>query len=103
MVESYIQQLVDYLKKNLAKGYTLESLKWALISQDYSRSEVSRAIKLTNEELAKKAPKIKEKPTIKVEREPILQELEEERKKILEKAKEKIRGLLKNLKEIFRS
>jgi len=98
-MESYIQQLVNYLKRNLSKGYTLESLKWALISQGYSRSEVNRAIKLTNEELAREAPKLKEKPVIKVEREPILQELEKQDEKI----QDKIKNFWKNLKEFFKS
>jgi len=79
-MENYIRRLVDYIKKNLAKGYTIESLKWALINQGYSRSEVNRAIRLTNEELAKQAPKIKEKPIIKVHREPIFEETEPKKK-----------------------
>jgi len=99
MAESYIRQLVNYLKKNLSKGYTLESLKWALISQGYSRSEVNRAIKITNKELAKSAPKLKEKPVIKVEREPILQELEKKEEGFFDKLK----IFWKNLKEIFKS
>lgn len=63
----YITQLVNYLKKNLKKGYTLESLKWALINQGYSKTTVDRAIELTNKELAKEAPILKEKPVIKYE------------------------------------
>lgn len=66
----YIQQLADYIKKNLSKGYTSEALKWALISQGYSRAEIDRAIKLANEQLAASAPKMVEKPVIKVEVEP---------------------------------
>ncbi len=61
------RKLVNYLKKNLGKGYTLDSLKWALINQGYSRTEVSRAIEEFNKELAKKAPILKEKPVIKYE------------------------------------
>jgi lipid II:glycine glycyltransferase (peptidoglycan interpeptide bridge formation enzyme) len=65
--ETYLKKLVDYLKKNLKKGYTLESLKWGLIGQGYSRTAVERAIDELNKELAKKAPVLKEKPTIKYE------------------------------------
>jgi len=75
--ENYIQQLVNYLKRNLAKGYTIESLKWALINQGYSRSSVNKAIQLTNEQLALKAPKLKEKPIIKYE---IVTDKEEKKK-----------------------
>jgi len=72
--QGYIRQLINYIKKNLSKGYTLESLKWALINQGYPRMEVDRAIKITNEELAKEAPKFVEKPIIKVETEPQVEE-----------------------------
>ena len=60
-----IDDLVSYLKKNLKKGYTAESLRWALVSQGYSRTEVERAIKKTNEKLASEAPILKTKPEIK--------------------------------------
>lgn len=63
--ENYLQQLADYIKKNLAKGYTLESLKIALESQDYSKISIERAIELVNEQLAASAPLMKEKPVIK--------------------------------------
>jgi hypothetical protein len=63
MVE-YLEKLVNYIKKNLKKGYTEESLKWALINQGYTRSIVERAISEVNKELSKKAPILKEKPII---------------------------------------
>ena len=59
------EELVSYIKKNLRKGYTLDSLKWALIGQGYSKTSVERAIEELNKELAKKAPILKEKPVIK--------------------------------------
>ena len=76
MVEGYLKNLVDYLKKNLSKGYTTDSLRWALISQGHSRTDIEKAVKLANEELAKLAPKFIEKPIIKVERIPISEEEE---------------------------
>ncbi len=89
MVEGYMKKLVDYIKKNLAKGYTIEALKWALVSQGYSRTEVDKAIKITNEELAKKAPKIKEKPIIKFKREPVIEpETKPEKKSFWKKLQE---------------
>ena len=93
MVEGYMKTLVTYIKKNLSKGYTVDSLKWSLISQGYSRTEVDRAIKLTNEELAKSAPKIKEKPIIKFQREAI----SGERRQALERGK----GFLGKLRDFF--
>jgi len=65
MPEPYIQQLANYIKKNLVKGYTVDSLKLALENQEYSKLSIERAIKLANKQLAEKAPTMKEKPVIK--------------------------------------
>ncbi|MEM0465243.1 MAG: hypothetical protein QXW97_00910 [Candidatus Pacearchaeota archaeon] len=62
--KDYLQQLADYIKKNLAKGYTLDALRFSLLSQGYSRLSVDNAIKIANEQLAAEVPKIKEKPQI---------------------------------------
>ena len=67
VIVDYKRKIVNYLKKNLSKGYTQDSLKWALISQGYSRPVVEKAIEQTNKELAEKAPILKEKPRIKYE------------------------------------
>ena len=58
------RKLVEYFKKNLAKGYTSDALKFALINQGYSRTIVERAIQQTTKELSEKAPILKEKPKI---------------------------------------
>jgi len=42
--------LVSYLRKNLSKGYKLQNLKWALINEGYSKTEVDKAIKQVNSE-----------------------------------------------------
>ncbi len=60
----YKQQLVDYFKKNLKKGYTADSLKFSLTSQGYSRVAVDQALTEANKLLAEKAPLFKEKPVI---------------------------------------
>jgi phage tail protein X len=67
MPEDYKKNLVEYIKKNLKKGYTLDALKWALINQGYSRVAVEAAIIQANKELAATAPVLKEKPVIKYE------------------------------------
>lgn len=64
---AYKRKIVEYLKKNLAKGYIMEALKWALVKQGYSKVLVDEAIRITNKELAEKAPILKEKPVIKYE------------------------------------
>ena len=77
----HLRRLVDYLKKNLVKGYTVDSLKWALIKQGYSRTEVYKAVEMAHQELAQEAPILKEKPTIKYE------VLNEENQPVAEEAK----------------
>lgn len=59
------QQLANYIKKNLVKGYTADALKYSLLSQGYGRTSVEKAIQLANQQLAEQAPKMKEKPRIK--------------------------------------
>ena len=67
MAEEYKRKLINYFKRNLSKGYTSDSLKFALMSQGYSRAIVEAAIEQANKELAEKAPVLKEKPVIKYE------------------------------------
>ena len=71
---SYMAQLVLYIKKNIAKGYPAESLKWALLSQGYSRGEIGRAITRANQDMAKEVPILKEKPIIKIETIPVIED-----------------------------
>ena len=59
-----IQQLANYIKKNINKGYTLDSLRFSLITQGYSKISVDNAIEKFNKELANEIPPIKEKPQI---------------------------------------
>ena len=61
------RKLVEYFTKNLKKGYTLDSLKYSLLTQGYSKSIVEMALKDAHKELAEKAPVLKIKPVIKYE------------------------------------
>lgn len=65
--EDYVQKLVDYLKRNLKKGYTLDSLRWALVKQGHSKLEVEKSIKRVEDELSHEAPVLQTKPEIKYE------------------------------------
>ncbi|MFA4952912.1 MAG: hypothetical protein WC584_01700 [Candidatus Pacearchaeota archaeon] len=67
MASSTRNQLIEYFKKNISKGYSSETLKWALIKQGYSRVEIDRANEEAHKELSKTAPVLKEKPKIKYE------------------------------------
>ncbi len=60
----YVGELSEYIKKNLKKGYTKESLKWALVNQGHSKLEVEKAINKAEDDLAKEAPVLKTKPEI---------------------------------------
>ena len=83
MIEKdYVDELKNYIKKNLKKGYTKESLRWALINQGHSKIEVEKAIKKVDEEMASKAPVLNSKPEIKYEVvEPKIKETTNEVKK----------------------
>ncbi len=63
----YKKKLTEYFKKNLKKGYTQDSLKWALVNQGYSRVIIEEAMIEANKELSEEAPVIREKPVIKYE------------------------------------
>jgi len=63
----YRKNVVEYFKKNLLKGYTSKTLKWALINQGYSSYVVKAALEKAQKEMAQKAPILKEKPKIKYE------------------------------------
>lgn len=60
----YVGELSVYIKKNLRKGYTTESLKWALVNQGHSKIEVDKAVKKAEDELSREAPVLKTKPQI---------------------------------------
>ncbi|MAE49583.1 hypothetical protein CMI48_02015 [Candidatus Pacearchaeota archaeon] len=61
---TYLTDLAVYIKKNLKKGYTKDSLRVALLNQGHSRTEIERAFKRVDEELADQAPVLKTKPRI---------------------------------------
>jgi len=59
-----MDELISYIRRNLKKGYTKESLRWALVNQGYSKMEVERAINRVDRQLANEAPILKTKPEI---------------------------------------
>lgn len=62
--KSQNQQIADYFKKNLAKGYTPDALKFSLLKQGYSKTSVEKAYETASRQQAHTAPKMVEKPTI---------------------------------------
>ncbi len=69
-MENRRRNLIEHTKKNISKGYSKESLKWALVDQGHSKSEVKEILEIANKELEKEKPKSvekKEAPKIKHE------------------------------------
>lgn len=65
MVENtYKTKLVEYAKRNLKKGYPIDTLRIALINQGYMRTMVDESLKEAIKQMAAEAPIIKEKPEI---------------------------------------
>jgi len=78
---NYQDQLVNYIKKNLKKGYTKESLKWALVNQGNSKIQIDNAFRRAEEEMARQAPILKTKPKITYELiEPKIEDIKVEKK-----------------------
>lgn len=70
--ETYMLRMVDYLLRNVQKGYNLETLKWALINQGHSRLEVEKALvgaqqKLSQQSTKKVIPEVMPQQTIQIE------------------------------------
>ncbi len=63
-MENVRRNLIDQAKKNISKGYDQETLKWALIEQGHSKSEVREILEMANTELEKEKPKYSEKKEI---------------------------------------
>ncbi len=63
--EEYKKNVMEYIHKNMGKGYDMDTLKWALIKQGYSRSIVEWAMEQVHKELAEKAPLMETKQEVK--------------------------------------
>lgn len=50
--ETYLSDKVNYIKRNLQKGYNKDSLKWALVNQGNSKQEVDKAFSQAEKEMA---------------------------------------------------
>ena len=90
-------QLADYIKKNLAKGYDADTLKFSLMSQGYSRITVDNALARAHQKLATTLPPVKEKPQI------IYKVINEQNKpiKTIEISTEKNKGFFSWLGSLF--
>lgn len=46
-----IKPLVDYIERNIKKGYKMDDLRWALANQKHSRIEIEKAIKFVQSKM----------------------------------------------------
>ncbi len=69
--KNYLNQMILYIKRNLKKGYTKESLKWALVNQGHSRLEIEKAFKIAEKEFSTEAPILTARPKITYEKLPL--------------------------------
>ncbi len=71
-----VKGMIDYIQRNLKKGYKIDQLRWALVNQGHSRTEIDRAMKYVTDMIeaqkAKKAEEDKAKPEVVVE--PVVEE-----------------------------
>jgi hypothetical protein len=80
-----VNPLIEYLDKNLKKGYKLDDLKWALINQGNSRVAVDKAVEVVMKKRAPEPVKVLEKP--KEEYVDMTQEPKQEEKSLWQKIK----------------
>lgn len=59
-----IEDLCDYLRKNIEKGYSVEALKWALVKQGNPRLEVEKAVAIVSKESVRMMKKVESMNTL---------------------------------------
>ncbi len=62
--DTYKDRLKEHIKKNLKKGYTPDTLKYALVRQGYSRVLVEKALEESQKEIALEVPVLKPRTQI---------------------------------------
>ncbi len=62
--DTQTQKIVEYLRKNIKKGYKVEGLYYALMKQGYSRTSINHAITILKKQSNSETEKNKEKPNI---------------------------------------
>jgi len=72
--EDVLTELTNYVRKNLNKGYTKESLRWALVNQGYSRLEVQKTFEKVEKESSQTSMPAKLRPEIEYKAIPIIEE-----------------------------
>lgn len=53
--KSHLRDMTDHIKKNVQKGYSLESLRWALVKQGHHKHDIERALKSAQDEMTQEA------------------------------------------------
>jgi len=79
----HLRTILDYFEKNLKKGYKLDDLKYMLLSQGYSKTEVGEAIKIMEEKRKKdqEVAKKEEEKRLKMQIHEEIKQVNEQQKK----------------------
>jgi uncharacterized protein Smg (DUF494 family) len=79
----HLRTLLDYFEKNLKKGYKIEALKYILLNQGYSKTEIAEAIRIIDEKTKKDQEAIKreEERKMKMQIQEDLNNINQEQKK----------------------
>ncbi len=68
-----VDDISEYVKKNLKKGYKKDSLKWALINQGHSKFEIEKAMQKAQAEIDAESRSTESKPKIEYKITPIIE------------------------------
>lgn len=79
--ETYLSEKVNYIKRNIQKGYNKDSLKWALINQGNTKQEVEKAFQQAEREMENERLSIERKLKSAQQEEPRIEPIMPEEKK----------------------
>jgi len=85
----HLRTLLDYFEKNLKKGYKVDALKYILLNQGYSKTEIAEALRIIEEKTKKDQEAIK-----KEEERKLRMQVQEEVKKVTQDQKKGFFGRL---------
>jgi len=79
----HLRTILDYFEKNLKKGYKVDALKYVLLNQGYSKTEIAEAIRIIEEKTKKdqEAVKKEEERRLKMQIQEELNQVNQQQKK----------------------
>jgi hypothetical protein len=79
----HLRTILDYFERNLKKGYKADALKYVLLNQGYSKTEIAEAMRILEEKTKKDQEAIKkeEERKLKMQIQEDLKQVAQEQKK----------------------